>query len=176
VIVSARSCARSSVATPPTPYESAPHLRLTRADDTSFDVRFGRMVIELGPGADDLESPTTAPDLTLPPARDEIDELLVVARALARGSAPLRVAKRRGGARVAAAAIGELRTGGAGPRTASGPAKPGSAAEVAARAATEPGGAPFEVGDGHLHDHRGQYGGDGQQARDGNETVPAGRD
>jgi DNA polymerase-3 subunit epsilon len=57
-----------------------PRVRLVRPDRTVVELRFGRLVIEHGPGADD---PTiTEPDLARPPARDEIDELLIVARAL----------------------------------------------------------------------------------------------
>ncbi len=71
---------------------AAPQLTVSRADGTSFDVRYGRMVIELGPGADDLLARAATVDLAVPPARDEIDELLALARAFARPAAQLRIA------------------------------------------------------------------------------------
>jgi DNA polymerase-3 subunit epsilon len=51
-------------------------LVLDTAEGT-VELRHGRPVLGGGPGADVLE---TAPDLSLPPARHELDELLVVAR------------------------------------------------------------------------------------------------
>jgi DNA polymerase-3 subunit epsilon len=59
-----------------------PRVQLVRPDRTVVEVRFGRLVIEHGPGADDAS--VREPDLSRPPARDEVDELLIVARALAK--------------------------------------------------------------------------------------------
>ncbi len=60
-----------------------------------IELRYGRLVVADGPGA----GPSTtddAPDLALPPARDEIDELLVVARHLDAHARRLRLAEVEG--------------------------------------------------------------------------------
>ena len=67
----------------------AAHVRLTRDDGSALDVRYGRLVVEDGPGAQ--PPPTECPDLGVPARRDEIDELLILARALHRQHRRLRL-------------------------------------------------------------------------------------
>lgn len=50
-------------------------------DGADIELRYGRLVLDAGPGASPMTF-ETEPDLTLPPTRDEIDELLAVARHL----------------------------------------------------------------------------------------------
>ncbi len=59
-----------------------------------FELDHGRLRLTDGPGANPLPAP--APDPQLPPARDEIDELLVTARHLASTAASLRLVRAAG--------------------------------------------------------------------------------
>jgi DNA polymerase-3 subunit epsilon len=67
----------------------AARVRLTRDDGSALDVHFGRLVVDHGPGAQ--PPPTQCPDITVPPRRDEIDEMLILARALQREHRRLRL-------------------------------------------------------------------------------------
>jgi DNA polymerase-3 subunit epsilon len=59
---------------------AAPHIAI-ESDRGDIELRFGRLVLADGPGADDAQV-GSVPDLSLPPSRREIDELLTVARHL----------------------------------------------------------------------------------------------
>jgi len=62
--------------------------------DGRLELNHGRLALPDGPGGD-IEL-VGAPDLTLPPGRDEIDELLVTARHLGRTAATLRLERAAG--------------------------------------------------------------------------------
>ena len=75
-------------------------LELTRRDATTgsvtrVELQHGRLLIEAGPGN---SNHVAAPDLSAPPAFDEVDELLIVARFVEREARRWRVASADGGA------------------------------------------------------------------------------
>ena len=61
-----------------------------------LELRHGRLVLGDGPGSDQAQVSELPPDLSLPPARDEIDELLATARHLGKTAASLRLERAAG--------------------------------------------------------------------------------
>jgi hypothetical protein len=75
-------------------------LELVRGDATKgtltrVELQHGRLLIEAGPGN---SNQVVAPDLNAPPAFEEVDELLIVARFVEREARRWRVARADGGA------------------------------------------------------------------------------